>query len=113
MRRPVDELPSPTQNPTSGGSSDTEVNEPIGEADLAVAARAAVMTVTPVGKCPSTWRKRAVSNAASRVAAWFGRPAWLVGRARRARAFRVWLVRVLAVAGSASTARSADHSMTS
>ena len=45
------------RNPTSGGSSDTEVNEPMVNPTGVPSAVVAVTTVTPVGKWPSTWRK--------------------------------------------------------
>ena len=49
------------QNRISGGSSETEVTE---FADIATGPSAwcAVITVTPVGRCPSTWRKRSLSK---------------------------------------------------
>src|SRR6185436_20570262 len=43
------------RNPTSGGSSDTEVNEPIVK-PTGSPSTIAVTTVTPVGKWPSTRR---------------------------------------------------------
>ena len=43
------------KNPTSGGSSDTEVNEPMVN-PTGSSSTIAVTTVTPVGKCPSTRR---------------------------------------------------------
>src|SRR4051812_17667706 len=50
------------KNATSGGSSDTDVNEPTaipaGVPSLAIP----VTTATPVGKCPSTCRNRLPSN---------------------------------------------------
>ena len=57
----LDEL-CPAQNPTSGGSRETEKNEPTARPTRSLPLPA-VMTVTPVGKCPSTWRNRAESNA--------------------------------------------------
>src|SRR6478752_10210056 len=59
----VDE-PLPAQNPTSGGSSEIEKNEPMAM-PTGVPSSNAATTETPVGKCPSTWRKRALSNAGS------------------------------------------------
>ena len=54
----------PAQKPTSGGSSEIEKNEPTAR-PTGGRPSAAVTTVTPVGKCPSTWRKRAESKAGS------------------------------------------------
>src|SRR5437016_5049500 len=54
MRGQLDDV-LPGQNNTSGGSSDNEVNEPTAK-PTGPAWSAAVMTVTPVGKCPSVWR---------------------------------------------------------
>ena len=42
------------RNPTSGGSSETDVNEPIVKPTGVPSALVAVMMVTPVGKWPST-----------------------------------------------------------
>ena len=44
------------RNPTSGGSSDTDVNDPMVNPTGVPSAEQAVTTVTPVGKWPSTWR---------------------------------------------------------
>src|SRR5690349_18566879 len=52
----------PAQNRTDGGSSDSDENDPTAMPTGASSA-SAVMTVTPVGKCPSTWRYLAESNA--------------------------------------------------
>src|ERR1700684_513660 len=41
-------------NATNGGSSDTELNEPIASPDGWRSASIPVITATPVGKCPST-----------------------------------------------------------
>jgi hypothetical protein len=43
---------------TSGGSSDTEVKEPTAMPAGAPSGGEAVMTHTPVGYCPSTWRNQ-------------------------------------------------------
>ena len=56
-----DEEPLSAKNPTSGGSSDTELNDPTASPTGPDSA-AAVMTVTPVVKWPSTWRYLAESN---------------------------------------------------
>src|SRR5262245_30864681 len=57
------------RKPTSGGSNETDVNEPIvrpdgfgGRSEPRGVATSPVTTVTPVGKCPRTWRKRRESN---------------------------------------------------
>jgi hypothetical protein len=52
----------PAKNATSGGSSDTDANEPT-DMPAGPSSPAAVITVTPVGKCPNTWRNRAPSIA--------------------------------------------------
>ena len=49
------------QNSTSGGSSDSDANEPMAM-PTGTPSSMAVITVTPVGKCPSTWRNLAVSK---------------------------------------------------
>src|SRR6476660_7039530 len=46
------------RNATSGGSRDTEVNDPTAMPTGPAASCSAVTTTTPVGKCPRTWRKR-------------------------------------------------------
>src|SRR5262245_27995209 len=51
------------KKPTSGGSSEIDVNEPTVN-PIGRPAASPVTTVTPVGKCPSTARKWAPSNAA-------------------------------------------------
>ena len=57
------------RNPTRGGSREIDVNDPIvspdglgGWWDPGAAGTSPVTTVTPVGKWPSTWRKRRESN---------------------------------------------------
>src|SRR5262245_12591864 len=45
----------PGQNPTSGGSRDTEKNEPTARPTGAWPSGWAAMTVTPVGKWPRVW----------------------------------------------------------
>src|SRR5215475_12506101 len=52
------------QNSTSGGSSDTEVNE-FAETPMGSLPSIAVMMVTPVAKCPSTVRKDGSSGGMS------------------------------------------------
>ena len=44
-----------TQNPTRGGSSDSEKKDPTARPTGSSPSRPAI-TVTPVGKWPSTWR---------------------------------------------------------
>src|SRR3954452_13625018 len=56
----VDEL-LPAQNNTRGGSSDSEAKEPTAK-PTGWPSVMAVMTVTPVGKWPRTWRNLAESN---------------------------------------------------
>ena len=51
----------PGQNITKGGSSETEANEPTAS-PAGPSGPMAVTTVTPVGKCPRTVRKAALSN---------------------------------------------------
>ena len=46
---------------TSGGSSDTEANDPTAS-PTGPSSVSAVITVTPVGKWPSTWRNLAESK---------------------------------------------------
>src|SRR5690349_5730962 len=53
------------RKPTFGGSSDTDVNEPIVMPNGWPSSASPVTTVTPVGKCPSTWRNRAESKLAT------------------------------------------------
>ena len=57
------------RKPTSGGSRETEVNDPMvspdglgGWSEPGGGGTSPVTTVTPVGKWPSTWRKRRESN---------------------------------------------------
>src|SRR3954452_25137493 len=45
----------PAQNSTCGGSSESEANDPMAM-PTGTPSLMAVITVTPVGKCPSTWR---------------------------------------------------------
>src|SRR4051794_20342279 len=58
QNRPASRMPGhddelfPAQKPTSGGSSDTEKNDPTAKPAGRPSAPAAVMTVTPVGKWP-------------------------------------------------------------
>ena len=52
------------RKPTSGGSSDTDVNEPIVN-PAGTSPAMPVTIVTPVGKCPSTLRNWAESNGES------------------------------------------------
>src|SRR5689334_18067617 len=59
----------PAQKSTLGGSSDREANEPIAM-PTGVPSATAVMTVTPVGKWPRTWRYLAESNADPPVSSW-------------------------------------------
>src|SRR5437868_8214861 len=47
-------------NATSGGSSETDVNEPTAMPAGLPSGSTPVTTATPVGKCPSTWRNLAV-----------------------------------------------------
>jgi 5-formyltetrahydrofolate cyclo-ligase len=54
------------RKPTSGGSSDTDVNEPIVKPCGRSPSAMPVITVTPVGKCPSTVRKCLESKASGR-----------------------------------------------
>src|SRR5690606_14166240 len=51
----------PAKKPTSGGSSDNELNEPTDMPTLC-GSPSAMKTVTPVGKWPRTCRKRAESK---------------------------------------------------
>ena len=51
----------PAQNSTCGGSSESDANEPTAM-PTGVPSAMAVMTVTPVGKWPSTWRYLAESK---------------------------------------------------
>jgi hypothetical protein len=51
----------PAQNRICGGSSDNEANDPMAMPTGAPSC-IAVMTVTPVGKCPRTWRYLAESK---------------------------------------------------
>src|SRR3546814_2068281 len=60
MRGHVLEL-RPAKKATSGGSSDTEAKEPTAM-PTGPSPSSAVMTVTPVGKWPRTWRNLAESN---------------------------------------------------
>src|SRR4051794_31795152 len=53
------------KNPTSGGARRTHENDPI-VMPYGSPSHADVMTVTPVGKWPSTWRNRAESKSAMR-----------------------------------------------
>src|SRR5690242_2363107 len=46
------------KNATSGGSSDTEENEPMARPAGEPSSSRPVITTTPVGKWPRTWRKR-------------------------------------------------------
>src|SRR5215211_7287771 len=55
------------RNATSGGSSDTDVNEPMAK-PTGLPSSMAVTTVTPVGNAPSTLRKWAGSWAGGRSA---------------------------------------------
>ena len=48
-----------TQNSTFAGDSETEVNELTVSAATAPPVAVAVTAVTPVGKCPHTWRNSA------------------------------------------------------
>src|SRR5687768_11926777 len=52
------------RKPTSGGSSETDVNDPIVKPD-GMSPAMPVTIVTPVGKCPSTLRNWAESNGES------------------------------------------------
>ena len=54
-----------TQNSTLAGDSDTDVNELTVSAATAPPAAVAVTAVTPVGKCPHTWRNSPESNRGS------------------------------------------------
>src|SRR3954464_2952889 len=49
---------------TSGGSSDTEENDPTAMPAGLPSASTPVTTATPVGKCPSTWRNLVASKSA-------------------------------------------------
>ncbi len=53
----------PAKKATSGGSSDTDANDPTAR-PTGTPSEAAVITVTPVGKWPSTWRYVAASTGA-------------------------------------------------
>src|SRR6056297_550733 len=59
--------PTCGRNPTIGGSSDTEVNEPMVNPCGVPFESIPATTVTPVGKCPMTVRKCLESKACSFV----------------------------------------------